>query len=275
MSSINVFEYQDYRVLLTDLIKLRKKQKKPFSYRWFSERAGFSSPNILNLVVKGKRHFSLESADKVIEIFKLKKDEGQFFKCLLQFQKAKILSEKEHFAKELVRFKKYQNQFPLSTTQLDYYESWFNIPIRELFTLVQTPRSSKQISELLIPSLSQAEVEKSLITLSKLGLITENDGFYQIAHTSLTTGSKFANFGVVSFHKKMMQLGADALDRFPSSEREISSVSIGLSEEKFKMVKKLIEEFRDQLMLLSEEDSQKDRIYQLNFQLFPLSRKGD
>ena len=145
--SINVFAYQDYRKLLVDLISQRKKQSKPFSYRWFSQRAGFTSPNILNLVVKGKRHLSSESADKVIEIFKLKKDEGQFFKSLMQFQKAKSLSEKEYYAKELIRFKKYQNQFPLSIEQLEYYSNWYNIPIRELLTLQKPPKNAKGISE--------------------------------------------------------------------------------------------------------------------------------
>lgn len=275
MKKLNVFEYHDYRKLLLGLIQERKRLKKTFSYRWFSQRAGFNSPNILNLVVKGKRHLSLESAEKVIEIFNLKKEEGIYFKNLLQFEKAKTLSEKEYFAKEIIKLKKYQNQFPLSAIQLDYYEQWFNIPVRELFSLINPPQDSLAISECLIPSVSPSEIDHSLDALKKLGLIVSTQQGFNQAQSSITTGNKFANYSVVGFHKKMMQLGSEALDRFSSSEREISSVTIGLSEEKFKVIQKMIEDFRNQLMLISEEDSQKERVYQLNFQLFPLTRKRD
>lgn len=274
-STFNVFQYQDYRKLLQDLIADRKKQKKTFSYRWFSQRAGFTSPNILNLVVKGKRHLSSESADKVIEIFGLKKEDARYFKCLVQFQKAKTLSEKEYFARELIRFKKYQNQNPLSSEEMAYYSDWFNIPIRELYSLNEPPQSVANIAERLVPAVSPKEVEGAIKTLLKLGLLKEEGQNLILTQPSVTTGSKFSSYGVVSFHKKMMQLGIEALDRFPAAEREISSVSIGLSPSKFRQVKKLIEEFRDQLMLISEEDIEKNNVYQLNFQLFPLSKVED
>jgi uncharacterized protein (TIGR02147 family) len=218
---------------------------------------------------------SVESAEKVIEVFKLKKDEGLFFKTLIKFEKAKSLSEKEYFAKELVRFKKYQSQFPLSAEQLEYYSNWYNIPIRELFTLTTPPKEASEISNLLVPSVSQNEAEQALKTLFKLGMIKRKNEHITLAKSSVTTGKDFAHYGVVGFHKKMMLLGMESLDRFKSSEREISSVSIGLSRDKFNLVKKMIEEFRDQLMLISEEDSNKDKIYQLNFQLFPLSTNKD
>ncbi len=271
---MNIFKYDDYRKIILDLIKLRQKEKKTFSYRWFSQKAGFTSPNILNLVVKGKRHLSLESAEKVIEVFHLKKNEGDFFKTLLQFQKSKNLSEKEFFARELIKFKKYQEQYPISKTQLNYYSDWFNIPIREVFTLKNSPKSTQQISELLIPTVNQVDVEKSLLNLEKLGLIEKQKSQYILNEESISTGNKFASFGVVTYHKKMMQIAAEALDRFTAQEREISSVTIALSEEKFTVLKKMIEDFRDQLMNLSKEDSEKERIYQMNFQLFPLSKKN-
>lgn len=271
----NIFQYEDYREILLTLIQNRKKQGLPFSYRWFSQRAGFTSPNILNLVVKGKRHLSMESADRVIEIFHLKKDEALFFKKLIEFQKAKSLSEKELYARELIQIKKYQNQFPLSKEQMEYYSEWYNIPIRELFTLVDAPNSAEEISARLIPGISKVEADRALSKLLNLGFIQKAGSKIRLQTESLTTGSKFANFGVVSFHKKMMQLASEALDRFRAEEREISSVSIGLSQEKFEMAKKMIEDLRDQLMLLSEEDKNKNVIYQINFQLFPISKKKD
>lgn len=271
--SINVFSYTDYRKLIVDLIAYRKQQKLPFSYRWFSQMAGFSSPNILNLVVKGKRHLSNESAEKVAQIFKLDKDEKQFFKTLVQFQRAKTVSEKEQYAKELLNCKKYQSQYPLSKDQFEYYSDWYNIPVRELFGLKKSGLDVAEISQMVVPAISLNEAQHAVDTLLRLGLLKQVGQQVQLKEDSVTTGNQFANYGVVSFHKKMMGLAADALDRFSAQEREISSVSIGLSEETFVRVKKMIEEFRDQLINLSEDDQQKNKLFQLNFQLFPLSHK--
>ena len=70
----------------------------------------------------------------------------------------------------------------------------------------------------------------------------------------------------------MMSIAAESLDRFGASEREVSAVTVGLSEETFGKVQKMVEEFRSQIMLLAEEDKSKERVYQINFQVFPLSK---
>lgn len=274
VARINVFQFQDYRQLLFALIEQRKKDRKPFSYRWFSQRAGLKSPNFLNLVVKGKRHLSAESLEKVVEIFQLNKDEGHFFRNLVHFNKAKTLSEKEHFARQLLQIKKFQNEYPLSKEQFEYYSKWYHIPIRELLMLKDSPQTEEEIHGLLFPSVSRPEIQEALEKLEALQLIEKKKDRWRVRQESVSTGHRFSNFGVVQYHKKMLGLAAESLDRFPAQEREISSVSIGLSEETAQKIKKMIEEFRSQLMAVAEEDKNKERVYQINFQLFPLSKRN-
>jgi len=269
---VNIFSFNDYRQALKALIDHRKKNGQTFSYRWFSQRAGLTSPNFLNLVVKGHRHLSSETLEKVIEIFRLNKEEGDFFRNLVQFNKAKTLSEKEHFAGQLVRSRKFLNEYPLSRDQFEYYSDWYNIPIRELFNLKAKPQTAEEISQSLVPSISQSEVRVALEKLLTLGLVEQKNGKYFVKEESVTTGHKFASFGVVQYHKKMMSLAAESLDRFSGPEREISAVTIGLSEKSFLQIKKEIEDFRSRLMAIAEADEEKEKIYQLNFQLFPLSK---
>lgn len=270
---LNIYQYEDYRGLLGALIAQRRKQKKFFSYRWFSQRAGFTSPNFLNLVVKGKRHLSIDSLEKVIAIFQLTKEEGEFFRYLVHFNKAKTISEKEHFAHQLVKLRKFQKEFPLSRDQFEYYAKWHHIPVREMLNLKNPPRSEQEIAELLVPHISCGDVRAALEKMHSLDMISSCEEGWKVRAESLTTGHKFSSFGVVQFHKKMLSLAAEALDRFPSEEREVSSVTVGFSEETFLRIKKMIEDFRSQLMTLAEADADKDRIYQINFQMFPLSQR--
>lgn len=271
-SRINLFKFNDYREALKALIAERKKSRQVFSYRWFSKRAGLTSPNFLNLVVKGQRHLSSETLEKVIEIFQLNKEEGHFFRNLVHFNKAKSLSEREHYASQLLRSKKFQNEYPLSKDQFEYYSHWYNVPVREILSLKDPPQGEEEISQRLMPAISESEAKESIEKLLALGLIELKDGRHRPTQQSVSTGHRFASYGVVQYHKKMLSLASEALDRFSTDEREISSVTVGLAEETFLKIKKEIEDFRSRLMALAEADQNKERIYQINFQLFPLSK---
>lgn len=272
-AKVNIFKFNDYRNALKALIEQRKKNRQAFSYRWFADRAGLSSPNFLNLVVKGKRHLSAATTEKVIEIFQLNKEEAIFFRNLVRFNKAKTLPEREQFAAQLIRSKKFLNEYPLSKEQFEYYSEWYNIPIKESLGLSLPPKTIEEISDSLVPKISKTEAQNAINKLIKLDLIEKQSSRYVSKRESVSTGHKFSNYGVVSFHKKMMTLASESLERFPSAEREISSVTIGASRASFEKIKTEIEEFRLRLMAIAEEDQNKEQVYQLNFQLFPLTKK--
>ncbi|MBL7543181.1 MAG: TIGR02147 family protein [Bdellovibrionaceae bacterium] len=272
-SQINLYSYKDYRDFLADKINERKQLKLNASYRWLSSRAGFTSPNFLHLVITKKRHLSGDSIDRVAELFDLTKEQIKYFRSLVHFNKAKTPSEKEHYAAEILSSGSFNKAYPLSRDQFEYYAQWYHIPIREMLTLKNSERTAQDIANAMVPGVSKMEVEQALSVLQRMGLLQKSGDTYKASEQSVETGENFSNYGVVAYHKKMIQLGAEALDRFPSNEREISSVTIGLSEKNFQKAKEMIVEFRSKLMAISDEDQNRDQIYQYNFQVFPLSRR--
>ena len=49
-------DYDDYRAYLSELIQFLRTSKRGFSFRRFSKRAGYQSPNFLKLVIDGQRN---------------------------------------------------------------------------------------------------------------------------------------------------------------------------------------------------------------------------
>ena len=74
-----VFEYLDYRSFLKDMYAYRKRRDPVFSYRYFSGKAGFASPNFLKLVIDGQRNLSHTSMLKIAKGFGLKGNEMEFY----------------------------------------------------------------------------------------------------------------------------------------------------------------------------------------------------
>ena len=71
----------------------------------------------------------------------------------------------------------------------------------------------------------------------------------------------------------MTLLAADAIDNVPKEERNISGVTIGISEKNIKKVNEELERCRNRLMELAAEDEDSDRVYRANLHLFPVSGK--
>jgi uncharacterized protein (TIGR02147 family) len=80
---------------------------------------------------------------------------------------------------------------------------------------------------------------------------------------------------VVEFHRTMMTLAADSLDRVPRDEREIASLTLCLSPEQFLQLKDELSLFRSRLLQRYQTAADSDRVVQLNFQLFPVSQVGE
>ena len=73
----------------------------------------------------------------------------------------------------------------------------------------------------------------------------------------------------------MLERAADALDSVPREEREISSVTLCVSQEVMLDLKERIREFRRELLQVAELDGAPERVVHIGFQLFPLSEKKE
>ena len=270
----NIFEHDNYRTFLGELYTFLKITKKSFSFRYFSKAAGFSSPNFLKLVIEGKRNLSAESVEKFATVFKLNKEEGQFFRSLVLLNQAKTIEEKKFHAEQLIRSRLYKKVYPLKKVQYDYYSNWYFVPIRELVGFPGFREDPDWIAHQLVPPITAAEAKKALVELEQLGLISRNEkGKLIQTEAFVSTGDEVASTSVSQFHKEMIRKGSEALDRFPASEREVSSVTVGISKEAARQMKELIQKFRQELLAIAKQDPNPREVYQINFQLFPLTKK--
>ena len=73
-------------------------------------------------------------------------------------------------------------------------------------------------------------------------------------------------------HRQMGELGVQSLDQVPVKERDVSGLTIGISEEAYEKIIKEIAEFRRRVSSIVLEDSGEERVYRLNVQLFPLTK---
>ena len=118
---LNIFGYVDYRVFLRDFYNLQKKQTRYFSYRYFSNKAGFSSHNVLKQVIHGERNIAVKSIPKFCRVLNLTSRECDYFRLMVLFNQSKSEQEKNELFKEMFRYKQGSKAKRLNELQYKMY----------------------------------------------------------------------------------------------------------------------------------------------------------
>ena len=79
----------------------------------------------------------------------------------------------------------------------------------------------------------------------------------------------------MNYHKQVSKLAEDAFDRCSKDLRDISALTLGINKSDFKKIKARIQEFRKEIMDIAKNSENDDRVYQLNFQFFPVSKSRE
>ena len=76
-----------------------------------------------------------------------------------------------------------------------------------------------------------------------------------------------------AMHKEMASLARTAIDKFPSEERHITGVTLGLCEEAYARISQEMDVFIRKAVSIAAEYENLNQVYRLNLQLFPLTKK--
>jgi uncharacterized protein (TIGR02147 family) len=267
-----VYGYRDYRAFLKDTWRYNKKKRENFSYRLFSRKAGFSSPNFLKLVIDGQRNLTNESVAKIAKGFELRKREREFFENLVFMNQASDLQEKNHYYRKMIALGGNVEIRKLEKAYYEYLSNWYYPAVREVVMLGDRKHTPKRIAGMLTPNITARQAAKALKLLTELGFIRKGkDGRWAQCDKALTTGPEVQSLVAANFHKEMLKRADDAIERFGAHERDISGLTLSTNQEKLAELKKKIVEFRKDILNLVCDDEEPDQVIQLNIQMFPLA----
>ena len=270
--SVNVFEYLDYRAFLRDAYGDLKARQRGFSYRWFSRKAGMSSPNFLKLVIEGQRNLTPKSVDKFAAALGLNTQESSFFSELVSFNQASTPAEKNRHFERIGKFRSHRAVRRLERDTFEYLSRWYYPAIRELVGCAEFREDPEWIASQLRPKITVAQARKAIDVLLELGVLERDEnGTLVQGEPLLSTGPEVRSLAVGNFHRQMMERAAAAIEAFERTDREISGVTVALSREGFEMFKEKIHQLRAELLELSAEQREPTRVVQFNFQAFPLA----
>ena len=276
--SKKIFEYLDYRGFLKDYYNAKKEANPAFSLRVFSDKIGFKAKDFISRVMNGDKNLSSQSIPKVASGLRLGKHETEFFVALVKFNQAETTEERNGAFEEMqavlkvVRFA--EKQHLLGHTQYMVYSHWRHLTIRSLIGMYGFDGDYETLARRVHPRITAEEAKKSVKLLEDCQLINKNkNGKYELTESAITTGDRTSKLALRGFHQQCLKLAADSIDRDPPGKRHISGLTLGISQESYERIVERINAFRKEIALIAEEDKNSDKVFQLQFALFPVGGK--
>jgi uncharacterized protein (TIGR02147 family) len=87
----------------------------------------------------------------------------------------------------------------------------------------------------------------------------------------VSTGPEVKSLVVANFHREMMRLAAESIERFPADRRDVSALTISCREGRMEEIKERIAAFRQEMLDLACAEDEGGQVMQINIQAFPLT----
>jgi uncharacterized protein (TIGR02147 family) len=270
---ISIFSYLSSREFLRDAYEERKSGNPAFSYRFIARRVGINASTFVR-ILQGKRNLTQKMIAPVAAVFKLGKRETVYFGLLLNLDHARSDQEKKLYFEKAVSFNK-SEVMTLLADRYALFESWKYIAIRELLGHYRFCGDYEALAQMCEPPISPREAKLAIGLLARLGLIRKDPkGCFRPTDKFVTAGENWRSIAIANYQKSTIALAGEALERFPPEERDISTLTVNLSAGGLAMVKEKIRSIRKEILEVENMDTGCDRVFQVNFQIFPMSKSS-
>jgi uncharacterized protein (TIGR02147 family) len=271
----NLYEYLDFAQFLRDWVNLGKKHIPGFSFKYIADNAGFNSKSYIQNVMKGTSTFSEDAVLRMANIMELGAIELKYFKLIVDFKQAKTLGrKKELWAKIHARRK---GRIPEDIHQREeaefaYLSHWYLPVMKELIIQYPFDGNYAKLGRRFLPHITASEAKFALSTLLELGFLHQDGDSYFDTKPNITIESQLKSLAIRNFQKEHALIGADAIENIRKENRDISTITMGISTKSVPKIKQLISQFQKDIVDAVNEHGEPELVYALNVQLFPVTK---
>lgn len=267
-----ITEYRDYRCYMQDFYDERKREVS-FTWREYARLAGFTSPTYLKLVCEGKSNLSDLGVERVASAMSLGGFELVYFRYLVHFNQAKNDDDRKAAYASMKDIAKAHKIRVVNSDAFTYFESWRNPVLRELVAMMPgaTPEA---LAEMCWQPVTAEEVYKSLDFMVEVGVLKKKSkNVYVQVDKALISNSDVMPVAIRSMHREMAGFAQKAIDDFEVNERNFTGVTMGVDCSSYEQIVRELESFRRKIVAIANSSGKPDRVYRMNLQLFPLTKK--
>jgi uncharacterized protein (TIGR02147 family) len=269
----SVFHYLDALRFLADAFAFEKSRNRAFSHRYVAKAMDAASSGFFKDILNGRVRLSPARTVKFAKLFRLPREEAAHFESLVLYSQASGAEEKEQYLARMTEASPARRHTVLEAFQLEYFKKWHYAAVRELLAIHEFRGDCAELGRLLDPPVTEDVAADAIRLLLKLKLIRKTaQGRFERVDKVISSGGKTDPARIKPAIRDNLELALRALDTHPAALRPFSYLTLSVSEASLAPIRAKLAGLRKELLDIAAQDDGVDRLYQLNFQLFPLSR---
>lgn len=275
--------YTDFRQYLKDFFEYKVQQHKDsfgsYSYKTFSAAADIKSPNYLKLIIEGERNLSPATVRKFARAMSLDKRETEEFALLVEYGQAMDPLEKNRHLRRLseYRMKKKVKTGEVRADALLNSPNWAAWVLNAMADQKNMSFALDSLRERLQGIIKEDDLRKALEMLFKNGSLIRDEATGEVRKgvANAPAQDEIPTELIRKLQAELIYLGMESLLYGKPQDREFGSLTVCLTEGEFEKLKFELRHLRKRIYkdaLMAREKEKGDRVFQLNIQLFPLTR---
>ncbi len=266
----SIYTYVDYRQYLRDQLAARRQRNPDYSLRAAAAQIGINSGQ-LTRILDGQRNLTTSALPRFLAWLKLRPKESAYFGLLVEFNQSRQGKRQRECYERLMQLRA-ERKATVPESGHAFYREWYLTVLRELVGLGACSGDGGGAGRLVTPAITESQARKGLEQLRRLGFVSlAGDGRWQVRDAQVSTGDTWSGAAIHGFQLDLIRLAGEAIDRFPKAERDFSTVTACLSADGLLRARDVLKRARQEILSIEEQDSGRDRVYQVNMQVFPVS----
>jgi len=270
----DLYDYNDYGEFLRDAYDTRRAAKSSFSMRYISLKVHMDV-SYVSKILTGDRQLPVGKIPSFAAVFGLTGRRALYFEALVLSGRARSPEEKRPFEEAMYRLRSSPAEPLTSEQQGRLYSRPHHPGIRAMLGLADWTDEYDVLGRRLDPPLRAMEVHQALLQLQEDGLVErDQDDILRPSEPHVRTAAPLDRSSIRVYQKAMLDLARRSLSVHPPERRDMSTLTVTAREESLPDIRALIADCREAIRKRIALDTDPDTVYQLNFQVFPLSRES-
>lgn len=268
-ADINIFDLNDYKMILEKEYEVRSVRRARYSMRAFSRDLGLNI-NAYNDIINGRYGLSVASAQKIATALGYNEKEKAYFICLVESQHSRGIAARKAAQARLLKYRHKRAFKAVRQDQFELLSKWYYLPILELVSILDGRLDAKICARHL--ELSENETEMALQILKKHGFIEFVDQRWQRRAQYSAFDTSTPSTTIRAFHRQVLEQALKSIEEQSIDERAVYSTILSFSQPSVEKAKSFLQKTQSDFIENFEVNEKADSVYALSFQLFRLDK---
>ena len=269
----HLFDYDDFRKFLQDYFEEQKKMRAVFSHRFFAAKAGFSSSSYCLNVIRGRFNLTPKSIEKIAKAMDFEPLQKAYFEALVQYNQAQQVDERENAWEQILQIRKQIEFTHVTTREQAYFSKWYYPVVRELAASSDWNGDYRVLARSITPQITTDEARDAVKNLLEWGLLRQlDDGRFEET-SQMLDATEIPPMALRQIRREYIQHAIGAVESMPKNERFAAFTTLAMSENSYNYAVEVMEEARKKIIARASNDLNVERVYEMMFVAFPMSKK--